>query len=315
MGISGLLPLLKSVQKPIHLSELAGKVIAVDGYVWLHRGAYMCATEIVTGKPTTKYVDYVMHRMRLLQHYGIKPYLVFDGGPLPAKKGTEVERKRKRDQNLELANSLAKQGKHSQAREHYVKCVDVTPQMAFQVIKALRAEEIPYVVAPYEADAQMYYLESIGVVDGVLTEDSDLIIFGTKLLLLKMDATTARCISIRAETLASNSPADLPLHGWGLKELRECAMLSGCDYIEGVRGVGLKTAARYLRKWGTVERALRAIRMDGKFVEKDWEERMRKAEAGFLHQRVWDPLVEEIVYLSPPDLTNWNEQKDKYIGV
>jgi len=54
MGISGLLPLLKSVQKPIHLSELAGKSIAVDAYVWLHRGAYMCAADIVTGKPTTK---------------------------------------------------------------------------------------------------------------------------------------------------------------------------------------------------------------------------------------------------------------------
>ena len=54
MGISGLLPLLKSVQKPTHLSELAGKTIAVDAYVWLHRGAYSCATELVTGVPTTK---------------------------------------------------------------------------------------------------------------------------------------------------------------------------------------------------------------------------------------------------------------------
>jgi len=35
-----------------------------------------------------------MNRIRLLRHYNITPYLVFDGGPLPAKKGTEVERKR-----------------------------------------------------------------------------------------------------------------------------------------------------------------------------------------------------------------------------
>lgn len=169
-------------------------------------------------------------------------------------------------------------------------------------------------MAPYEADAQLYYLESIGIVDGVLTEDSDLVIFGTKLVLTKFDPITATCISIRSETLASNSPADLPLHGWSLKELRECAMLSGCDYIDGVRGVGLKTASKYLRKWGTLERALRAIRMDGKCVEKDWEARMRKAEAGFLHQRVWDPIKEEIVHLSPPDMETWNEEKDKYVG-
>lgn len=54
MGITGLLPLLKSVQQPVHLSELSGKVIAVDAYVWLHRGVCSCATELATGEPTTK---------------------------------------------------------------------------------------------------------------------------------------------------------------------------------------------------------------------------------------------------------------------
>ena len=76
-----------------------------------------------------------MHRVRLLRHYGIQLYLVFDGGPLPAKQGTEEGRKQRREENLSRANALAAQGKHSQAREYYVKCVDVTPQMAYQLIK------------------------------------------------------------------------------------------------------------------------------------------------------------------------------------
>ena len=82
-----------------------------------------------------RYVDYAMHRVRLLKHYNITPYIVFDGGPLPAKKGTESDRKKKREENLARANSLTAQGKHTQARDYYVKCVDVTPQMAFQFIK------------------------------------------------------------------------------------------------------------------------------------------------------------------------------------
>ena len=53
MGISGLLPLLKSIQQYKHISELAGKKLAVDAYVWLHRGAYGCAMELATGRPTT----------------------------------------------------------------------------------------------------------------------------------------------------------------------------------------------------------------------------------------------------------------------
>ena len=76
-----------------------------------------------------------MHRVRLLRHHGICPYLVFDGGPLPAKQGTEAERRQRREENLSRANALAAQGKQSQAREYYVKCIDVTPQMAYQLIK------------------------------------------------------------------------------------------------------------------------------------------------------------------------------------
>jgi exonuclease-1 len=28
----------------------------------------------------------------MLRHHGVSPLMVFDGGPLPAKKGTEVDR-------------------------------------------------------------------------------------------------------------------------------------------------------------------------------------------------------------------------------
>lgn len=85
--------------------------------------------------PSVRYVDYAMHRVRLLKHYNITPYLVFDGGPLPAKRGTESKRSRSREENKEKGMALAHQGKHSEARECFVKAVDVTPEMAYQLIK------------------------------------------------------------------------------------------------------------------------------------------------------------------------------------
>lgn len=92
--------------------------------MWLHKGAFGCAEDLVKGKKSTKYVilipqlsdaskrnyrqnasicakltsdtcrfvEYAMYRVRFLRHHGIEPFLVFDGGPLPAKKGTEVSR-------------------------------------------------------------------------------------------------------------------------------------------------------------------------------------------------------------------------------
>jgi exonuclease-1 len=94
-----------------------------------------CMVSVLTIASSHRYVDYAMHRVRLLRYHHIQPFVVFDGGPLPAKKGTDTERRQKREDNLARGNTLAAQGKHSEAREYFGKCVDVTPQMAYQFIK------------------------------------------------------------------------------------------------------------------------------------------------------------------------------------
>ena len=45
---------------------------------------------------------------------------------------------------------------------------------------------IKYCCAPFEADSQLAQLELDGVVDGVITEDTDLIVLGSRLLLCKL---------------------------------------------------------------------------------------------------------------------------------
>lgn len=53
----GLLPLLKSIQKPTELKKFSGEVLGVDAYGWLHRGAVSCAIELAQGKPTSRSVN------------------------------------------------------------------------------------------------------------------------------------------------------------------------------------------------------------------------------------------------------------------
>jgi len=47
MGITGLLPFLKGIQKDIHISSFKGMKVGVDAYCWLHKGVYSCSTQIV----------------------------------------------------------------------------------------------------------------------------------------------------------------------------------------------------------------------------------------------------------------------------
>ena len=52
--------------------------------------------------------------------------------------------------------------------------------MYFRSLQICIEKKIQYIVAPFEADAELAYLSSSGHVDAVLTEDSDLLAYGCK---------------------------------------------------------------------------------------------------------------------------------------
>ncbi|CAI6338976.1 unnamed protein product [Periconia digitata] len=299
MGISGLLPLLKSVQKPCSLKKFEGKTIGVDAYGWLHRGTAACAIELAQGKPTTKYVDFAMSRVRMLIHFGITPYIIFDGDYLPSKSGTEKDRAARRKEGKRLGLELLKVGKIAQAQQELQKAVDVTPEMARMLIEELKHHNIQYVVAPFEADSQMVYLEREGIIDGILSEDSDLLVFGAKCLITKLDKY-GECIEVNRNHFTACR--EVSLVGWTDADFRRMAILSGCDYLPGIGNMGLKTAHRMLRKHKTVERLVKAGQFDGKLkIPSGYLEDFYQAEKTFLYQWVFCPIAKEIVHLTHLD--------------
>jgi exonuclease-1 len=56
MGINGLLPAFKGICRPSHISKYRGEKVAVDGYSWLHKGAYCCSRELCEGVWTDRWV-------------------------------------------------------------------------------------------------------------------------------------------------------------------------------------------------------------------------------------------------------------------
>lgn len=114
----------------------------------------------------------------MLRSYDIHPILVFDGQHLPAKKGIEEKRKQARHSSRQKVRELLRIGKFEEARACMKSCVNITHKMALALIKECRENGIDCIVAPYEADAQLAYLNIKNYVDLVITEDSDLLLFG-----------------------------------------------------------------------------------------------------------------------------------------
>ena len=266
----------------------------------LHRGAYTCSQELCLGQPTNKWLVWCLTRCRMLLDLGCQLVMVFDGGRLPRKDGTEAGRKAARDQNRSNAIQLLEAGCRDAAYKMFQKAVDITPALARQFIAELRkfGPAVECIVAPYEADAQLAYLSHRDYIHAVITEDSDLITFGCKRILYKMDPTGAG-LEFKLRSLDANT--DLKFTGWTHSMFQQMCIMAGCDYLNSLNGVGIKKAHAYMAAHRSWDRALRRIRLDGRIaVPAGYDRDFEMALLTFNHQRVWDPVLKRLVHLTEP---------------
>ncbi|KAJ2064538.1 hypothetical protein GGI17_000865 [Coemansia sp. S146] len=312
MGITGLIPLLREAQRSGHVKEFSGQTVGVDSYIWLYKGAFSCASDLALNLPTTKYISFFLSRARMLRHHGIDPLFVFDGGPLPSKLHTELERQRNRSERRQTAVKLWNQSKRKQAYEQFQRCVEVTPMMAKMVIDELRKEGFRCLVAPYEADAQLAYLESQGLITAAISEDSDLIVFGCRNIIFKLDQYGEAVIFDRQKMMDAKA---VGIKGWTNEQVRRMCILSGCDYLPSVPGVGLKKAHRYVSRSQDLRAAIQLMRGDKLLVPEEYETEVERAELTFKYQRVYDPRAKCLAFVTPLDDTAPSVEDMPFIGV
>ncbi len=112
MGIQGLLKAVRGALKEKHISQFAGKSIAVDGYSWIHKSLYgSCFPEELQ---SLKWMNYSLRLIDMLLTFKIIVYMVFDGSNLPQKMETDDERAAARlsayQKGLDLMSSGDKNG-------------------------------------------------------------------------------------------------------------------------------------------------------------------------------------------------------------
>ena len=95
---------------------------------------------------------------------------------------------------------------------------------------------MPFIDAPYEAEAQCAALEELGVVDGVVTNDSDVLLFGAKTVYRNMFRSDAHIELYTSGKILEHCGLDRD-------DLISLALLLGSDYTDGIRGVGYVRAA------------------------------------------------------------------------
>ncbi|GMI75435.1 hypothetical protein like AT1G18090 [Hibiscus trionum] len=306
MGIKDLLRFMKPFIEPVHIKKYAGKRVGIDAYSWLHKGAYSCSMEICldsNSEKKSRYIAYFMHRVNLLRFHKITPVVVFDGASIPCKAATENERYRRREENRELAIAKLKEGDVKAATELFQRAVRITPAMAHQLIQILKSEKVEFVVAPYEADAQLAYLATHeaekGGVAAVITEDSDLIAYGCPAIMFKMDryGNGEELVLSKVFDSLTSKPS---FRNFDKDLFTGMCVLAGCDFLPSVPGIGIVKAHSLVTKYRNLDRVLSVLKIEkGSQMPEDYSKSFKEAVAVFQHARIYDAKIKQLKHLKP----------------
>ncbi|KAK9321680.1 hypothetical protein V1517DRAFT_374555 [Lipomyces orientalis] len=128
----------------------------------------------------------------------------------------------------------------SQQRHDRRDADQVTQVMVQECQELLSRFGIPYVTAPMEAEAQCAELLGLGLVDGVITDDSDIFLFGASRVYKNL-FNQAKFVECYVSKDIKNE-LDLDRHG-----MIDLAHLLGSDYTPGLVGVGPVTAVQLVK--------------------------------------------------------------------
>ncbi|KAI8881919.1 PIN domain-like protein [Backusella circina FSU 941] len=313
MGIAGLLPFLESAKRDVNLEDLAGKRVAVDGHCWLHAAVGVMKDDLLEGTTEPVYLNYIKFRLFQLLKHKIIPIIVFDGQSVPIKSDISEDRKKKREIAKEKAEQFKKENKLVEARKQLERTLKVTEDMIHHTIKLLDQYRVKHIIAPFEADPQLAYLSLTNQVEAIFSVDSDLLVFGCKQVIFpKRGAQGKGFYSIKQEDVfkVKEQPEDdleeissrkvyVDLTNYDTVKLRHVCILSGCDYLKSLPKVGLKTAFASLQKSDhDIDKTIKGLCHSRKYDVDVYMTGFRNANAGFLHQHVFDPRTRTYTRMS-----------------
>ncbi|XP_009694696.1 PREDICTED: flap endonuclease GEN homolog 1 [Cariama cristata] len=226
MGVTNLWQILEPVRQPVNLSSLKGKTLAVDLSLWV------CEAQTVKkmiGVVTKPHLRNLFFRFSFLTSMGIKLVFVMEGEAPRLKADTMSKRN-------EMRYGPSKKVGAARTGRSLFKAI------LKECLELLECLGVPWVQAAGEAEAMCAYLNAKGDVDGCITNDGDVFLYGAQTVYRNF-AMNAKDPHLDCYTMSSIKEK----LGCDRESLIGLAILLGCDYLpKGVPGVGKEQALKLI---------------------------------------------------------------------
>lgn len=316
MGVKGISELLKLCSFPtVHLSRFRYKKLAVDIAPFLFK--YKIVFQ-------DRWLQSFINLVCCLRRNNVHAIFIYDGQAPVEKTAEKQERQKRRDDtraklqqlqsSLEVYNST---GEVSEPLKKFATArlladeVVINVSLVEEAIKKLQVQSAPFTLqdieetkmlltnlgvphfkAPGEAEKFCCELFKAGLVEGVISEDSDVLVYGATLL-NKIDTKQDTITEIQIPSLLEQ----LKLSHESLQHLAICL---GTDYNKNMKGIGPKKSYKLIQTHGTIDEIAKATDLDTSVLN---------------HKRVLElfqlsapPTDFKIPFCKQPDVRNLDER-------
>jgi len=260
MGIKGLKNIIKKYSRnalrEIKINQLSGNTVAIDSSILLYKFRYLYQDNYLYG--FNKLIDD-------FQSYNIKLIFVFEDRIPDAKKETIAKRVEIRNKQTEKIKNLIMESmeheefiddseltEYSELPETIKEKVEklrkniiiVNSEHSNETIELLIRRSIKYIRAPGEAEEYCAFLSTRGIVDYVLTEDTDSLTFGAKKVLFNNKGNNYLLCELDIVLKELNLSQD---------EFIDFCILCGCDYLPGIPKIGPVNSLKIIQKHKTID--------------------------------------------------------------
>lgn len=174
----------------------------------------------------------------------------------------------RRRQALEEWNEALKQGLLEEAKSHAMASASINEEIVQSSKELLTYMGIPFIQAPSEGEAQAAWLSQHDLVYASGSQDYDLFLFGSKVVVRNLAITGRRKLP-RKNIYVNVSPERIYLEkllsslGITRQQLVWLGMLIGTDFNEGIEGIGPKTALKIVRQSKSLEQVQAYLKSKG----------------------------------------------------
>jgi len=327
MGINQLNKFLRNncdhVFEEIHISEYAYKKVAID------ISLYLCKFKTVCGD---RWLSAFLNLISCLRKNEIHCVFIYDNGAPPEKDEERAERAAQREKNemkvymleeaLEVYRNTGEiseclieldQNEKKKMPQRLLRIKDTSVNMEFVESKVEKMRSyildisgedfiltkllfdilnVPYYDAPLEAETMCADLCKRGIVDAVISEDTDVLAYSSPIFLTKINTSEGTCVRIsHSQVLEALELED--------REFLDLCIMCGTDYNKNIPRVGPETSYKYITKYRTIEGVAEGEKLDISILKHETSRRL------FLEYE--RSPIESIPYCGIPDFEKLKE--------